>query len=79
SPLASPRSARNWRRKTANFQVPGEHWRAMATLSLSDDIPHSATQAQILKLSLENGLGHAQISFSSLILHENSQFQAQAT
>ncbi|MCI87110.1 hypothetical protein A2U01_0108391 [Trifolium medium] len=30
-----------------NFQVPGEHWRAKATLSLSDDIPHSATLGQI--------------------------------
>ncbi|MCI55993.1 hypothetical protein A2U01_0077244, partial [Trifolium medium] len=45
--LARPRSASNWRDKTASFQIPDEQRREAATLSLSDDIPRSVTQAQI--------------------------------
>ncbi|MCI78418.1 hypothetical protein A2U01_0099688, partial [Trifolium medium] len=59
--LARPRSASNWRAKAENFRVSGEQRREAATLSLSDATPRSATQAQILRLSLENGLSHAQI------------------
>ncbi|MCI67352.1 hypothetical protein A2U01_0088611, partial [Trifolium medium] len=45
-PLASPRSASIWRRKTADFHPPGEHWRAIATPSLSDGIPRSASSSR---------------------------------
>ncbi|MCI86439.1 hypothetical protein A2U01_0107720, partial [Trifolium medium] len=51
-----PRSASSWRRNTKNFHIPGEHWRAMATPSLSDDIPRSASksrfEAQASKMAL---------------------------
>ncbi|MCI95631.1 hypothetical protein A2U01_0116929, partial [Trifolium medium] len=32
------------RGKADNFQIPGEHWRVMATLLLGDDIPRSASK-----------------------------------
>ncbi|MCI90004.1 hypothetical protein A2U01_0111293, partial [Trifolium medium] len=41
------RSASSWRRKAVHSRVTSEPWRALATISLSDQRPRSATQAQI--------------------------------
>ncbi|MCI65323.1 hypothetical protein A2U01_0086581 [Trifolium medium] len=74
-----PRSASIWRPKADKFRVTGEKQRELATRSLSDATPRSATQAHKLGPSHENGPNHAQISFSPLLIHGNNIYQAQAT
>ncbi|MCI80106.1 hypothetical protein A2U01_0101377, partial [Trifolium medium] len=37
----------HWRRKAVNFKVSGEPWRALATSSLSEPAPRSATSSRL--------------------------------